>query len=73
MTPHREAIVRCSKLSTSFMILTLGAVMLAGCKAQPRIRPVKMGDVDRFREILATTSSAALPTVRCSIKRSFSS
>jgi hypothetical protein len=28
------------------VVLTLVAAMLAGCKAQPRTRPVKMGDVD---------------------------
>jgi hypothetical protein len=28
------------------VVLTLVAAILAGCKAQPRVRPVKMGDVD---------------------------
>jgi hypothetical protein len=28
------------------VVLTLVAAILAGCKAQPRIRPVKMGDVE---------------------------
>jgi hypothetical protein len=45
VTPPREAIVR-SKIANPFIILTFGTLMLAGCSAAPRVRPVKMGDVD---------------------------
>lgn len=32
--------------TTAVIVAVLGASILAGCKAQPRIRAVKMGDVD---------------------------
>src|SRR4029453_15595378 len=55
MTARREAIVRSSNLLPepklgpaigAGILIILGAAMLAGCAGAPRVRPVKMGDVD---------------------------